>query len=150
MINRLNRSVWKSSFTFPHSSPPLTKHIFIWKYFFVRNMRQLRWNRHCTAIIMMAAPKATIYNPAPAAIPTPEVAHTPAAVVSPCISCLRYMMMPAPRKPMPETICAATREASASILSPKPYFDTTMINAEPTQTTVCVRMPASLNLSLRS
>lgn len=48
----------------------------------------------------------------PDAIPTPAVAHTPAAVVSPRISCLRYTMIPAPRKPIPDTICAVTRDAS--------------------------------------
>ena len=93
---------------------------------------------------MTVDPTAIRYSPAPAAMPTPAVAHTPAAVVRPCISWRRYTMMPAPRKPMPETICAATREASASIESPNPYFDTTMMSAEPTHTMVCVRIPASL------
>ena len=45
-------------------------------------------------------------NPAPIAIPIADVAHIPAAVVMPRIASRRYIIMPAPKKPMPETTCA--------------------------------------------
>jgi hypothetical protein len=51
-----------------------------------------------------------------------------------------------PMKPMPETICAATRDGSMTTCSAstsvKPYFDTNMINAEAKPTSVWVRSPA--------
>ena len=43
----------------------------------------LRRRMHCTAIKITVAPAATMYIPPPAAMPTPAVAHTPAAVVRP-------------------------------------------------------------------
>src|SRR3984893_18574230 len=48
-------------------------------------------------------------RPAPAAMPMAADSQTAAAVVSPCTDPRRKMMMPAPRKPMPDTIWAATR-----------------------------------------
>ncbi len=54
-------------------------------------------------------------NPAPRAMPIAAVAHTPAAVVSPCMTSRLYIMMPAPKKPMPVTTCDAIRVASAAI-----------------------------------
>jgi hypothetical protein len=58
-------------------------------------------------------------------------------------------MRPAPKKPMPETIWAATREGSsttvpATITSAKPYLLINMISAADVPTMVCVRNPALL------
>ena len=72
------------------------------------------------------------------------------AVVIPYTASRRYIITPAPKKTMPDTICTATRDASASMLSPKPYFYTTIMSALPAQTIVCVRIPTSLNLSFLS
>src|SRR5712692_2173640 len=67
------------------------------------------------------------------------------------------MIAPAPRKPMPVTICAAIRVGSARMTwSPlsrkprKPYAETIVNSAEPTQTRMCVRNPASRSRSSRS
>ena len=67
----------------------------------------------------------------------------------------RTKINPPPMKPMPETICAATRDGSSatwSVLSrsKKPYFDTSMKTADPTPTKVCVRSPALFALISRS
>ena len=50
------------------------------------------------------------YRPQATAIPMPAATQTPAAVVRPCTECRCTMIAPAPIKPMPLTICAATRE----------------------------------------
>ena len=71
-------------------------------------------------------------------------------VVIPYTASRRYIITPAPKKTMPDTICTATRDASTPMLSPKPYFDTTIMSALPAQTIVCVRIPTSLNLSFLS
>ena len=64
-------------------------------------------------MMMMAVPAmAMTYWPAPMAMPMPEVPQMPAEVVRPVMLRLRTKMMPAPRKLMPETMLAATREAS--------------------------------------
>ena len=52
----------------------------------------------------------TMYIPEPMAMPMPEVVQRPAAVVKPLMTCLRTKMVPAPRKPMPVMMDAATRE----------------------------------------
>ena len=49
-------------------------------------------------------------KPAAAAIPMAADSQIDAAVVSPTTAPRRVMTIPAPRKPIPETICAATRE----------------------------------------
>jgi hypothetical protein len=51
----------------------------------------------------------------PAARPMPATAQTLAAVVSPRMAFLRRMIVPAPRKPIPLTTCAATRDGSRTI-----------------------------------
>src|SRR5439155_19815232 len=61
------------------------------------------------------------------------------------------MIAPAPRKPIPVTICAATRVGST--LEPKssnPYAPTIVNRQEPSETSRCVRMPASRSRSSRS
>src|ERR1700722_7437370 len=78
-----------------------------------------------------------------------------AAVVRPRMISRRKMMTPAPRKPIPETICAATREGSNTTAggctaSPKPNIDTSISSAEPTHTSACVRRPAADSTRSRS
>src|SRR2546426_5024416 len=67
------------------------------------------------------------------------------------------MIAPAPRKPMPVTICAAMRVGSArttfALVSRnawKPYAPTIVKSAEPRATSRCVRSPASRSRSSRS
>src|SRR5919204_3508163 len=67
------------------------------------------------------------------------------------------MIAPAPRKPIPVTICAAIRVGSArTTFAPeerkawKPYAETTVKSAEPSETSRCVRSPASRSRSSRS
>ena len=63
---------------------------------------------------------------------------------------------PAPRKPIPVTTWAATRDGSTGLPSPgasaptKPKIDTTVNNAEPSATSRCVRMPAGCSWISRS
>jgi hypothetical protein len=64
---------------------------------------------------MIAAPaRASRQAQAPASAPTAAVAHSVAAVFSPVTDMPCFMMTPAPRKPMPVTIWAATRVGSVS------------------------------------
>src|ERR671936_3020522 len=67
------------------------------------------------------------------------------------------MIAPAPMKPIPVTICAAIRVGSARTTFPpfvrnswKPYAETIVNNAEPSETSRCVRKPASRSRSSRS
>ncbi len=94
-------------------------------------------------------------SPAPAAMPIAADSHTAAAVVSPCTAPRRVMMIPAPKKPIPETIWAATRDGSSSTVcgdstSAKPYLLISMINAADVPTMVWVRSPATLPWMVRS
>src|SRR3954471_238902 len=80
-----------------------------------------------------------------------------AAVVSPRTERPSRMIEPAPRKPIPVTICAATRDGSARTMLPpparnswNPYADTIVKRAEPSDTSRCVRMPASRSRISRS
>src|SRR6476469_9127403 len=59
------------------------------------------------------------------------------------------MIAPAPRKPMPLTICAAIRVGSTRG-EVNAYALTSVNSAEPTQTTRCVRSPACRSRSSRS
>src|SRR5438132_587706 len=90
-------------------------------------------------------------------MPIAAATQSVAAVVSPRTERPWRMIAPAPRKPMPVTICAAIRVGSARMTwSPlsrkpeKPYADTIVNRAEPTQTRMCVRSPASRSRSSRS
>jgi hypothetical protein len=101
----------------------------------------------CNATTAMASNS----RPAPAAMPIAADSHTAAAVVSPCTAPRRVMMIPAPKKPMPETIWAATRDGSSSIVcadrtSPNPYLLINMINADEVPTMVLG--PQSRDLAL--
>ena len=53
-------------------------------------------------------------KPAPAKVPTIAEHHKVAAVLSPCTLIPSRKIMPAPRKPIPVTTCAATRVGSPS------------------------------------
>src|SRR6478672_9335426 len=73
--------------------------------------------RKCMAVTMQASRS----NPAPAAIPIAADSQIAAAVVNPCTDPRRKMMMPAPRKPMPETIWAATQDVGESVFADEKY-----------------------------
>src|SRR5580700_2612838 len=77
-----------------------------------------------------------------------------AAVVRPLTISPRAKIAPAPRKPIPDTTCAATREGSRMTFGPrtepKPYADTIMNKQAPTHTSMCVRMPAAHSRRSRS
>src|SRR3954454_16009362 len=67
------------------------------------------------------------------------------------------MIRPSPRKPIPVTTCAAMRVGSARTTLPpptrnswKPYAETIVNRHEPTETSRCVRKPASRSRSSRS
>src|SRR6266540_2482013 len=60
------------------------------------------------------------------------------------------MIAPAPRKPMPVTICAAIRVGSTPEKSLKPYAPTIVNRQAPSETSRCVRTPASRSRSSRS
>src|SRR5947209_5874232 len=88
-------------------------------------------------------------------MPIAATSHNVAAVVSPRTERPCRMIAPAPRKPMPLTICAAMRVGSMRVpvavkKSSKPYADTSVNSAEPRQTTRCVRSPACRSRSSRS
>ena len=90
--------------------------------------------------------KASSQSPAPAAVPIAAVSHTLAAVVSPRTVLRRVRISPAPRKLMPDTMPAATREGSKLTWSPmtslKPYLLTSTNSAEAVPTIAWVRRPA--------
>ena len=79
-------------------------------------------------------------------MPTPAVSQIVAAVVSPRTASRRTKINPPPMNPIPDTICAATRDGSRITrwerTSVKPYFETSMIRADATPTSACVRSPA--------
>src|SRR2546423_2782052 len=80
-------------------------------------------------------------------MPIAAVAQMVAAVVSPRTRSFRRKMVPAPRKPMPVTICAATREGSVWL---KPNAPTTVKRHDPSATMVTVRKPAARSWRSRS
>ena len=79
---------------------------------------------------------------APAAIPTAAVAQRLAAVVSPRTEDPYLRIAPAPRNPIPETICAAIREGSVGAAERKKKIPSTVNATEPSETRICVRIPA--------
>src|SRR5687768_1952426 len=83
--------------------------------------------------------------------------HRVAAVVRPRTEKPCRMIAPAPMKPMPVTICAAMRVGSnvtplawENAKSPQAYAETSVNSAAPTETSMCVRKPASRSRSSRS
>jgi hypothetical protein len=97
---------------------------------------------------MKAAVRARRNWPAPDATPIAAFTQIVAAVVMPCTLRPLWMMAPAPRNPMPDTICAATR----SVLPPDPpkVSDTSVKRAAPSVMRMFVRSPAGLRRSSRS
>src|SRR5438094_1539313 len=90
-------------------------------------------------------------------MPIAATTQSVAAVVRPRTDSPSRMIAPAPRKPMPVTICAAMRVGSARTTDPpcvrnawKPYAETIVKSAEPSETSRCVRIPASRSRSSRS
>src|SRR3954463_14040329 len=90
-------------------------------------------------------------------MPIAATTQSVAAVVSPRTERPWRMIAPAPRKPMPVTICAAMRVGSArTTLAPEfrnswnPYAPTIVNSADPSETSRCVRSPASRSRSSRS
>src|ERR671930_1025206 len=90
-------------------------------------------------------------------MPIAATSQSVAAVVSPRTERPCRMIAPAPRKPIPLTICAAMRVGSVRTSEPpltrnswNPYADTSVKSAEPTQTTRWVRRPAWRSRSSRS
>src|SRR2546421_3383811 len=90
-------------------------------------------------------------------MPIAATSQRVAAVVRPRTDSPCRMIAPAPRKPMPLTICAAIRVGSVRTSDPpctrnsrKPYAETSVKSAEPTHTTRCVRNPACRSRSSRS
>src|SRR5436853_610800 len=84
-------------------------------------------------------------------MPIAETAQRFAAVVRPRTEMPSRMIAPAPRKPIPVTICAATRVGSTfEPKSWKPYAPAIVKRHEPIATSMCVRMPASRSRSSRS
>ena len=69
------------------------------------NGRNPTTTRKCMAVTVTASSS----RPDAAAMPMAADSHTAAAVVSPWTEPRRKMMMPAPRKPMPETLSGDTR-----------------------------------------
>src|SRR5437764_12621155 len=79
------------------------------------------------------------------------VIHKVAAVVRPRTERPWRMIAPAPRKPIPLTICAAILVGSTLPSKPlNPYAETSVKRAAPTETTRCVRSPACRSRSSRS
>ena len=88
-----------------------------------------------------------MYNPEPTAMPMAAVAQIVAAVVSPDMVTPLRRIVPAPRKPTPVTIWAATLDWSAvSNLKAKIIVNI----AEPRHTNDRVRSPAGLSALRRS
>ncbi len=59
---------------------------------------------------------ASWYIPEPHVRPIADVTHSPAAVVSPFITCFLKIIVPAPMKPMPVTTCEAMRDGSSDMV----------------------------------
>ena len=90
-----------------------------------------------TAVVAIAR----IGSPAPQAMPRAAVNQTDAAVISPRTTSRRMKMTPPPMKPIPDTICAATRDGSTTTrsfrsTSIKPYLEMSMKRAAETPTSV--------------
>src|SRR5690606_17923881 len=120
-----------------------------------RSRPSSRPRRMRTIITRTVAPTASTYAPQPAAIPIAATTHSVAAVVKPTTLPRAWMIVPAPRKPIPLTICAASRAGSA-VRKPAGSairaiaIDSSVNSAAPTQISKLVRSPAGLPLSSRS
>src|SRR5437763_1573704 len=90
-------------------------------------------------------------------MPIAATTQSVAAVVRPRTDSPCRMIAPAPRKPIPVTIWAAIRVGSARTMLPpetrksrNPYAPAIVKSAAPTETSMCVRNPASRSRSSRS
>src|SRR5262245_13639198 len=92
---------------------------------------------------------ATRYMPDPRAMPMPATTQIVAAVVSPRTNPCECSTAPAPRKPMPEMICAAMRVGSPPSIWAT-FVEMLMNNVQPTQIRMFVRSPAGLSRISRS
>ena len=89
-------------------------------------------------------------KPEPTARPIHAVHHSEPAVVRPEILCSDMKIVPAPRKPTPDTTVEVMRPTLTLIGAPAPRARTpaadccsiSAISAAPRQTSTCVRMPA--------
>ena len=75
-------------------------------------LRSTSRNSSSPASVSAVATPATAQRPPPAAAPIAAVVQIAAAVVRPTTNRLCSTIIPAPRKPTPVTICAATRATS--------------------------------------
>src|SRR3984893_5008156 len=91
--------------------------------------------------VFVAGVSATVNIPAPANAPTAAEHHSVAAVFRPRTLSPSRMINPAPRNPIPDTICAATRVGSA-VAQLNPYADNNTNKVAPTATKALVRNPA--------
>ncbi len=87
---------------------------------------------------MIVAASAFLNCPKPHNTPMPAEHHSVAAVFSPRTFIPSRMMTPAPRKPIPETICAAIRPG----LSGDVVMELRIKTAAPVATSALVRNPA--------
>ncbi len=78
----------------------------------LKKRRSIGFNTINTDRISSVVKRATKYCAVPAAMPMAATAQMVAAVVSPRTRSFRRKIVPAPRKPIPVTIWAATREGS--------------------------------------
>src|SRR5689334_5077458 len=84
-------------------------------------------------------------------MPIAAATQSVAAVVRPRTDSPWRMIAPAPRKPIPVTICAAIRVGSTRTpQSANPYAETRVKSADPTHTSRWVRSPACRSRSSRS
>ncbi len=93
-------------------------------------------------------PRPAKTYPAPTAIPMDAETQMIAAVVAPLTRRRPCRMTPAPRKPIPVTICAATRPESPVVLVKA--NESIVKTAAPRQTRAIVRMPAGFSRRCRS
>ena len=97
-------------------------------------------------------------KPEPTARPMHAVHHSEAAVVRPEILCSDMKIVPAPRKPTPETTDVVIRPMLTPTMEPWLSSSTAAMvccsiretSAAPTHTSTCVRMPAGRFLISRS
>src|SRR2546422_3399831 len=105
-----------------------------------RSSKWLKGRRHTLVPITITVTIAAgTSNPEPASTPTAAAHQRVAAVVSPRTLKPSLKITPAPRKPIPDTTCAAMRVA---LLSPAVIPESATKAADPVATSACVRMPA--------
>ena len=100
-----------------------------------------------TKTLYNVATNAIKYHPKPMAMPIEAANHMLAAVVRFFIfSLLPFRIIPAPKKPMPLTTCAAIRAGELGSI----WTESAVNIIEPPMTKECVLMPAGLPRNSRS